>query len=254
MQPLSHDMLATYYENPARSLEYDSADWVTENYEQLNSCTRELSCECWETLFHYVNKWADQNKQYNLTVGGGTNIILGYRRSGLYGFADSTLPQPVRDLLQDISFESIQIFLDMTGMKYLWAVVGKLVSMDNWGIIEKLYEYCPDAMIRKISPYKLLRMMVTFAPLDFLLKILMDMQSKRPVQIAKFRDKEQNNLLHYYFIRAPWNPSGTARQILDFLISCGVNPDMPNADNVSSNYQRKILDMYFRQQKRPLKC
>ncbi len=155
--------------------------------------------------------------------------------------------------MQDVSFERIQIFLDMTSMKYLWTVVGKLVSMDNWGIIEKLYEYCPDAMIRKINPRKLLRMMVTFAPLDFLLKILMDMQSKRPVQIAKFRDKEQNTLLHYYFIRAPWNPSGTARQILDFLISCGVDPDMPNASNVSSNYQRKLLDMYFRQQKHPLK-
>lgn len=177
------------------------------------------------------------------------DIILGYRRSGLYGFADSTLPQPVRDLLQDISFERIQIFLDMTGMKYLWTVVGKMVSMGNWEIIEKLYEYCPDAMIRKINPWKLLRIMVTFAPLDSFLKILTDMQSKRPVQIAKFRDKEQNNLQHYYFIRAPWNPSGTARQILDFLISCGVDPDMPNADKVSNNSQRKILDMYFRHRK-----
>ncbi len=254
MWPISQDMYAIYYGNPARSLEYSSADWVTENYEQLNSCTRELSCECWETLFHYVNRWADQNKQYSLSIGGGMDIVLGYRRSGLYGFADSTLPQPVRDLMQDISFERIQIFLDMTNMKYLWTVVGKLVTMGNWGIIEKLYAYCPDAMIRKINPPKLLRIMVTFAPFDFLLKLLTDMQSKRPVQIAKFRDKNQNNLLHYFFIRAPWNPSGTARQILDFLISCGVNPDMPNAYNVSNNSQRKILDMYFRQQKRPLKC
>lgn len=253
MMPISQDMFAIYHDHPARSLEYNSADWVTENYEQLNSCTRELSCECWETLFDNVIDWSYRNGQHRLNIASGMDIVLGYRTSGLYGFADTTLPQPVRDLMQDVSFERIQIFLDMTSMKYLWTVVGKLASMGNWGLIEKLYEYCPDAMIRKINPLKLLRMMVTFAPLDFLLKILMDVQVKQPGQIAKFRDKDQNNLLHYYFIRAPWNPSGIARQILDFLISCGLNPDMPNAYKISNHTQRKILDMYFRQQKRPLK-
>lgn len=187
-----------------------------------------------------IDDWHPQHINLPLTLNGIFNFRANFSRHSQGNFS------PLGRLtLKDLSYEGLRIYMDMTThYDILKEVARPLMFKKNWGLLERLSEELSPKEWKLFSYHDILRPMISFAPYDFLLRMLPKIHGYNPQALGKFSDASGNNLLVHFLFHTMFQNHGPAAQVVEMLKEFGVNPNQ-NYFGVSYQSLRNAIDGFF---------
>ena len=192
-------------------------------------------------LTMFIDEWHPQHINLEQTV----NSIFYFRVNFTKHFLCNSSPLG-RQAFCNPSYEGLKIYMAMMQNDgVLKSLARPLMFKGNWGLLERICdELSSPREWRSFSSGLLLRPMISFAPYDFLLRMLPKIHHYNPRALRRFCDRNGNNLLVHFLFHTMFQNHGPAAQVVEMLKEFGVDPNQ-NYFGVSYQSLRNAIDRFF---------